>query len=369
MKSNQNTNSKSNKQIKKFVDRGLAESQAWINSSTYYSSDLLLKVLLDVALAKGSVEDLCTNRADYPSPDTVMAMLAKTHCDSSRREIETQIAQLYQSQIKHHIMFKGRNAPEVILAIDLHDEEYYGKPLYDGDKRLTMFSQRKKRYALRFGTISIVSANDKWIYPLTIGFVVNYLGQERVEVVKQLLSQINLPMKIECLLMDGGFNDAELFEYLDNEKINFMVRGRVSKKKRYPGKVGSNFAYKTGKSKYLVEGYLFSKRGKDGKLKFIMLLGSKRKRYSIAKVKSLYRKRFRIENTYRHARGFKIRTSTSKIQLRWIMWAFAHFLELIWEMIRYVFLVQELPMYQCRQKEFIRIIQEELRRFSSSQLM
>ena len=364
-----NTKCKSNKQIKKFVDRGLAESQAWINSSTYYSSDLLVKVLLDTALAKASVEDLCSTRTEYPSPDTVMAMLSKTHCHSSRDELEVQIAQLYQNQIKHHAMFKTRKSPEVILAIDLHDEEYYGKHLYDGSKRLTMFSQRKKRNVLRFATLSIVSANNRWTYPLTIGFVINHLGQERLEIVKRLLSQINLPMKIECLLIDGGFNDATLFEYLDSEKINFLVRGRVSKKKRYPGKVGSNFAYRTGKSKYLVEAYLFSKRGKDDKLKFILLLGSSRYRYSVAKAKLLYRKRFRIENTYRHARGFKIRTSTRKIQLRWIMWAFAHFLELIWELIRYVFFIQGLPMYQCRQKEFARIIQEQLRRFPSSQLM
>lgn len=364
-----NTNSRSNVQIKKYVDRGLAESQTWINSSTYYSSDLLVRVLLDTSLAKASVEDLCTNRIDYPSPDTVMAMLAKTHCNSSRDKLEAQVAQLYQNQVKHHSMFKGRKPPKVILAIDLHDEEYYGSHLYDGTKRLTLFSQRKKRNALRFATLSIVSANNRWTYPLTIGFVVNYLGQERVEVVKRLLNQINLPMKIECLLMDGGFNDATLFEYLDNHKINFLVRGRISKKKRYGGKVGSNFAYTTGKSKYLVEAYLFSKRGKNGKLKFVLLLGSGRYRFSINKAKSLYRKRFRIENTYRHARGFKIRTSTTKIQLRWIMWAFAHFLELIWELIRYVFQVQNLSMYQCRQKEFVRVVQEQLRIMLSSQLM
>jgi len=168
----------------------------------------------------------------------VMAMLAKTHCNLPRDEIEANVSQLYQNQVKHHTMFKRRKSPEVILAIDLHDEEYYGKHLYDGSKRLTLFSQRKKRYALRFATLAIVSADNRWIYPLTIGFVINHLGQERLEVVKRLLSQINLPMKIKCLLMDGGFNDAELFEYLDDKKINFMVRGQVSKKKVYPSKVG-----------------------------------------------------------------------------------------------------------------------------------
>lgn len=362
-----NTNSKSIRQTKKFVDRSLAESQAWINSSTYYHSDRLLRIILNAALDRTSIEDICSSNPEYPSPDTVMTMLAKTHCNTSRDKIEDQIAGLFQSQVKHHVMFKRRTPPKVMLAIDIHDEEYYGKHLYDGTLRLTMFSHRKKRNALRFATLSIVLAENKWSYPLTISLVINHLGQERIEVVKRLLNQINLPMKIDCLLMDGGFNDAKIFEYLDSKKINFLVRGRVSKKKRYPGKVGSNFAYKTGKSKYLVEAYLFSKRGKDGKLKFVLLLGSRRYRYTITKVKSLYRKRFRIENTYRHARGVKIRTSTSKIQLRWIMWAFAHFLEVIWELIRYIYLVQDLPIYHCRQKQFIRIIKEQLGMIPSPQ--
>ena len=369
MKSDQNTMSKSIKQIQKFVARSLAESQVWINSSTYYHSDQLLRIILNAALDRTSIEDICSSTPKSPSPDTVMTMLAKTHCNTSRDKIEDKIAGLFQSQAKHHVMFKRRTPPKVMLTIDFHDEEYYGKHLYDGPLRLTMFSQRKRRNALRFATLSIVFAENTWSYPLTIGFVINHLGQERIEVVKRLLKQINLPMRIDCLLMDGGFNDEKIFEYLDSKKINFIVRGRISKKKRYPGKVGSNFAYKTGRSKYLVEAYLFSKRGKDGKLKFILLLGSKHYRYTIPKVKSIYRKRFRIENTYRHARVVKIRTSTSKIQLRWIMWAFAHFLELIWELIRYVFLIQDLPMYQCRQKQFVRIVQEQLSKFLSFRLM
>ncbi|MDH5403548.1 MAG: transposase [Candidatus Heimdallarchaeota archaeon] len=256
-----------------------------------------------------------------------------------------------------------------MLAIDLHNEEYYGKHLYDGDKRLTVYSVQKKRNAFRFTTLSIVSSNKKWIYPLTIGFVINHLEQGRIEVIKRLLNQINLPMRIDCLLMDGGFNDADLLEFLDDQKINFLVRGRVSKKKRYPGKVGSNFAYITGKNKYPVERYLFSKRGKNSKLQFIILLGSRRYRYSVEKAKTIYRKQFRIENTYRHARTVKIRTSSSKIQLRWIMWTLAHFLELIWELMRYIYESFGIIQNKIRQKEFNPMFLEELGRYALPQLI
>lgn len=343
---------------KKFVDQCLADSQAWINSSTFYDSERLFRVILHAALEKSSVEDICrSKKKKLPSPDTVMAMLANTHCSKTREDLENQVAELFQQQVAKHNMFGGWKPPKVILAIDLHDEEYYGRHLFDADKRLTRFSSTKKRNALRFATLSIVSSNGKWHYPLTIGFVVNYIGQSMKEVVQRLLSQINLQMKIDCLTMDGGFNSSELFLWLDEENIPFIVRGKVSRKKQYPGKVGSSFEYVTGSKKYAASAYFFSDRGKDNKLKFTLLLSNRK--YSMNRVKTIYRKRFRIENTYRQSKIVKIRTSTSKIQLRWIMWAFAHFLELVWELSRFIAIYLDLDPYEIREKQFIRWIRDD----------
>lgn len=350
------------KLTKKYVDLCLADSQAWINSSAYYHSDGLFRILLHAALEKSSIEDICQSQKQLPSPDTVMAMLARTHCSSSRENIEDLVAELFQQQVSRHNMFGGFKPPKVILAIDLHDEEYYGRHLFDGDKRLTSFSATKRRNALRYATLSIVSSNGKWHYPLTIGFAVNYVGQPRQEVVKRLLSQINLPLKIDCLIMDGGFNDSALFSWLDHENIRFIVRGRVSRKKSYPCKVGTSFEYITGSEKYAARAYFFSERGKDGKLKFILLLSNHN--YSMNKARTLYRKRFRIENTYRQSKIVKIRTSTSKIQLRWIMWAFAHFLELIWELSRFIAIYLKLDPYEIREKRFIRWLRDDWMRLT-----
>lgn len=334
---------------KKFVDRCLAESQAWIKSSTYYHSDFLFDILLKAAVKKTSIENICFGSPQLPSPDTVMAMLAQTHLLKSRDELETQVSQLYQAQVSRHVMFKHHRMPKVILAIDLHDEEYYGKHLFDGEKRVTMFSQSKHRNALRFGTLCIVSAQGQWSYPLTIGFVVNYLGQSRTEVVKRLLSQITLPIKIECLLIDGGFNDAELFEWLDHSNIRFVCRGRYGRKNA--GKLNTCFQYRVGSKRYPTFGYLYARNTGNGKREVVFLLSNHK--FSLGKIKNLYRKRFRIENTYRHAKLTKMRTSTSKIQLRWIMWALAHFLELVWELLRYIFKDLNYKSYFMRQMKFI----------------
>ena len=341
---------------KKFVDQCLADSQAWIKSSKFYDSDGLLSVLLHAALERSSVEDICQSSDRLPSPDTVMAQLAMSHCQSSRDLLEQQVSTLFQNQVRKLPMFRGRTPPKTILALDLHDEEFYGNHLIYDQKRFTTFSTTKGRNALRYATLSIVSVNGEWDYPLTIGFVCNYVGQSRQEVVQRLLSQINLPMKIDCLLMDGGFNDADLFAWLDQKQIRFLVRGRFSAKKTYPKGEWTSFDYQTGAKKYPVRGFLYLRRNKQEKTETILLLSNHN--YRLKEAISLYRKRFRIENTYRQAKYFKIRTSTTKIQLRWIMWAFAHFLELIWQLTRFITKFLELPSYTIRLKQFIRWLRD-----------
>ncbi len=184
------------------------------------------------------------------------------------------------------------------------------------------------------------------------------------EVIQRLLDQIDLPLKIDRLLVDGSFATVEVLRYLDEVvKIPWITRGRYSSKKEYHGEPGQRFPYdlKEGqKDEYRVEGYLFEEKTKNGNTEHILLLCAKRWTVTVPKARQLYRQRFRIENTYRHARVVKIRTSTRNIQLRWIMWAIAHFLELFWQLIRYVHEIQDMDDYLSRQKRIIRIMRAML---------
>ena len=67
-------------------------------------------------------------------------------------------------------------------------------------------------------------------------------------------------------------------------------------------------------------------------------------------IKRIYKKRFRIENTYRHARSAKIRTSTRKPHLRWVFWGISMLIELLWEMVRYIHETMNIRTYSSRQK-------------------
>ena len=94
----------------------------------------------------------------------------------------------------------------------------------------------------------------------------------------------------------------------------------------------------------------------DGGKEVVLLLTAKLWTPTPEKTLEIYRQRFRIENNYRHTRVVKIRTSTKNIQLRWIMWALSHFLELFWQLIRYVHEIQDMDAYLCRQKRVNRIL-------------
>ncbi len=132
--------------------------------------------------------------------------------------------------------------------------------------------------------------------------------------------------------------------------MNFITRGKLSKKKTYFDSVGLSFEYElqNASSNVVVEGLLIKEKTKEGKRKFIFFLCSKI--ITGAKLKKLYRQRFRIENTYRHQRVVKIRTSSRKLHIRWFLWIISVLLELIWEISTHIYDILALDKYSSRQE-------------------
>ena len=139
----------------------------------------------------------------------------------------------------------------------------------------------------------------------------------------------------------------------------YITRGRHSKKKDYPGKAGESFPYllfRPGEPDYWVFGYLYEAKSPNGEGLTILYLSSEDT--SIETIQRLYKKRFRIENTYRHARTVKIRTSTRKLHLRWFFWSISVLLELLWEIISYIYEILSISQYSSRQKQINRLLKE-----------
>ena len=69
-----------------------------------------------------------------------------------------------------------------------------------------------------------------------------------------------------------------------------------------------------------------------------------------------YKKRFRIENSYRHTKVVKIRTSTRKIYLRLLFWVISALMALLWEILNHTIAKLGLDNYLLRQREVNRLI-------------
>lgn len=356
---------------KKVLDCALENAQFWTGNSQYYSGSDILRILLVSALENTSVEDTSTNlrknlNSNIPSQDTVLRVLHSNYKDLSVIDIQNQIAHNLQILVKSLPQYKHKRS-KVVLAIDLHDEEYYGNDIFDAEGRqITMIGQKrdksgKARKVFRTGSICIVKWGKKLANPLTIGFAVNYKGQAREELVQQLIEQIApLKLRVDYLTIDGGFAGQKIFKYLSLESINFITRGRISKKKKYAGVVeGNGFEYPLitpGKEDYRVFAYLTKVKYPNDTKKKVLLLSSKF--INLKEIKRIYKTRFRIENTYRHARNAKIRTSTRKPHLRWLFWGISLFIELIWEIIRSIHETSGINKYESRQKMVNRVLHD-----------
>lgn len=74
----------------------------------------------------------------------------------------------------------------------------------------------------------------------------------------------------------------------------------------------------------------------------------------------LYDLKYQINKIYRVSRAARIRPTTKKIWLNWEVWTASHYLEIVWNVIRWIHQLQEFDMYLCRQTQFIRIYREIL---------
>ena len=187
-------------------------------------------------------------------------------------------------------------------------------------RRYTLIN-RKKSQVLRYASLVAVGKAGK---PLTLAILPIHKGQSRAETVRTLLRIIApLRLKLDYLLMDGGFASAELFEELDKRNLKWICRGKWSKKLSATNSV---LLHKVGKVNYQVRSFL----GSDGKT---LLHASLSCSLNPVDVFEHYKTRFKIEHTYRSTRELRIVSSSGNLLFRWALWYFSHSLELIWQLL------------------------------------
>jgi hypothetical protein len=228
-------------------------------------------------------------------------------------------------QIIQEMKRKGAKTKPLILAVDWHDEMYYGDPKAEGI--VGAMPKQGSCLAYRFATISVLLNGER----LTLA-VVPMLNRCIFWHVKHLIDCVfELGLSIGLLLFDRGYFSTELINYLKDASIKFIMHMPWH---RNPLKPGTDMQYVTTSHKHkVVEQASCRVVAVENKGK--VLVFATNTSFRPRKLHSLFRKRWGIETSYRMIGLFLAKTTSRVYRLRvlyfflavvlynlWVMWNF-----------------------------------------------
>lgn len=274
----------------------------------------ITKVLLSAAFNNHYVEG-CANTLN------VCGQTVRNHL---KQQDPNRLLQVNQ-QIIHEMKKKGALSKPLTLAVDWHDEMYYGDPKAEGV--VGAMPKNGSFFAYRFATISVLLNGER----LTLA-TVPMLDRCIFLHVKHLLDCVfELGLSIELLLFDRGYFSTELINYLNGSKIKFIMHMPWHREALKPA---TDMLYTTtSHKKTRVEQASFRVVAveQNGRVLVFATNTSFRRR----KLHRLFRKRWGIETSYRLIGLFLAKTTSKLYVLRrlyfflgvvlynlWVLWNF-----------------------------------------------
>ncbi|MEA3255167.1 MAG: transposase [Candidatus Altiarchaeota archaeon] len=178
-----------------------------------------LTLLVLAALDNTSAEAIAKDKFRLPSADTVFNAVKELDWKEVKGGFDN-ILDVTLLQLRKQRMLWG----SVTLAIDFHDDRYYGDK---GDEGVVGTKpERGTCYAFRIATIDIVMHGCRF----TLAEVPFKRGMENACIVEHLIRKVEKYVKIRVVLLDGGFYEAEVVERLKKLKVKYIIRADKSKK-------------------------------------------------------------------------------------------------------------------------------------------
>jgi hypothetical protein len=271
--------------------------------------DDVVRVLLLASLNNGYVEgsaqllDVCgqtvRNHLKYQEPQRFLQV---------NRELVDRMKKL------------GALSKPLILAVDWHDEMYYGDPAAEGVVG-TMPKNGSCR-AYRFATASVLLNGERVTLAVTPMLDKSLLGH-----VKRLLQCVfKLGVKVKLLLFDRGYYSADLIRYLDSLGLKYVMHIPWFKKGLKAGE-DRTYMTTTHKRKRSEQAVfrLVTLKEKNKLLVFATNTGLRLKR-----IRKTFRRRWGIETSYRMIGMFLAKTTSKLYRLRKLYFYLAVALYNLW---------------------------------------
>lgn len=296
-------------------------------------SDMVIKA----SVTGRAIEGTCNSLEKAPSGMTVRTYLNEALPATKLLEIERKLRCQLHANLPRRLWKK-----KLDLAMDFHDEPFYGK-----DPTLRAYAcrgeaQRGTTWFYRVATVYVI---DHQI-PYTLGIVFILPEYSVLDVLQALLKQVQaLKLQIRGLYLDKGFCTREVITFLKDKPYETLIACPIR------GKRGGTRSLCHGRGSYVTD-YTFNSntdpytatiavirtfKTREGKHKAVWLL------YVLINVKTRnpqairarYRSRFGIESSYRCMRQTHAMTTSRNPLLRFFLIGVAFLITNLWITLRW----------------------------------
>ncbi len=301
-----------------------------------------LMLLVLAALDNTSAEAIAKDKLCLPSADTVLGAIRKLHWTDVRSGFD-RILDVTLIQLRKQRMLWG----SIILAIDFHDDRYYGDK--DDDGVIGTKPERGTCYAFRIATIDIVMHGFRF----TLAVMPFRKGMSNADIVEYLIGTVERYVKIWGVLLDGGFYGVEVIKRLDKLNVKYVIRADKSKKldnrlKRANKEKGHKSPWTVNKGAETTLVAVYDKKKNSEKEEWHAWVTNIDA--SPKKIGEIYKRRWGIETGYRVKGDFQANTCSRNFTVRIMYSLLAICLYNLWVLINllYDFEIIKMAVANCK---------------------
>lgn len=283
----------------------------WQNERCLYSSEDIASVVVGASLQNKSIE----YTANAPNGDTIFERLERSLTVNDLRKYVRETRPIFRGY--------------ATAAIDEHVEIFYGDK--DTDGVIGTKPKNGSSYAFSFLAVKIIVRNKEYIVDL-IPLYDNKVAEHTIEALAELVKLY----KINMILIDAGFRDVDLLNWIVGRDIHLITRMRTSKNLRIKDiKYNKAYLYSSLYEKGTYNSIckkMFVYRFKDKKHRDYYLLSDMDEKPSW--IKDTYRLRWGIETGFRDVNRMEIKTTTKNKVIRLFFYIVSVLMYNIWIEVR-----------------------------------
>jgi len=310
-----------------------------VASGRAFSPRTLVQLLVRAGAERRSVDAIARLARKVPSAETIRQAFLRLLPRTSK-EFEPAIGKALQQRLPKALARRPRT-----MAIDYHNKPYYGNKNTPGICRSQVKASTNRFFV--YATLLVIRKG----LTFTVGLVPVCPGEEKTTVINRLLQQAAAHgLKPRRLLLDRGFYGAKVIWYLQQQNIPFVMP--VIRR----GKVGTSENDGTGTAQFFRKGrsgwatYIWKARIRTGgrraprtsvTMEVCMTLQKADQRpwvyacyrmtaWDPKAIAELYRRRFRIETSYRQMHEGLAQTCSKNAVYRLLLVLVAFVLRNLW---------------------------------------